>query len=242
MSGIINLCDSSDDDLLANASVVTVKSTVNKGKRKSTDTGYNTLKKSKRNTSSSVIPTTTNFSNFESCTDFRTPKKNIKKKQVNRRIEKELKSMEDQVGKDGITFLKCLSTNQESFNGLSIWYFRIEGAKDTLYEGEIFTLRFALNEKKGSQMGYPLRPPEVIFLKNSCPVHEHVYSNGHICLSTLTDDWSPAFTCVSVCKSILSMISSATVKKRPADDRRYTKKINTSGPARTNWDFHDQEC
>jgi hypothetical protein len=29
---------------------------------------------------------------------------------------------------------------------------------------------------------YPLEPPEVVFVPPCVPVHEHIYSNGHICL------------------------------------------------------------
>lgn len=46
----------------------------------------------------------------------------------------------------------------------------------------------------------------------TAPLHPHIYTNGHICLSILYDEWSPALTIQSVCLSILSMLSSCTTK------------------------------
>ena len=47
------------------------------------------------------------------------------------------------------------------------------------------------------------------------PSHEHIYTNGHICLDLLHSGWSPAMSVESVCVSIQSMLSSATRKQRP---------------------------
>ncbi len=45
------------------------------------------------------------------------------------------------------------------------------------------------------------------------PQHQHVYSNGHICLSILGTDWTPALQLSSVALSVLSMLSSAAFKR-----------------------------
>ncbi|KAH9363545.1 hypothetical protein HPB48_005922 [Haemaphysalis longicornis] len=68
---------------------------------------------------------------------------------------------------------------------LTQWTVDMEGAKGTLYEGEKFQLTFKFSLK------YPFQSPEVTFVEPNVPVHPHVYSNGHICLSILGDGWSP---------------------------------------------------
>lgn len=89
---------------------------------------------------------------------------------------------------------------------LTQWIVRMEGAKGTLYEDEQFQLQFKFSSK------YPFDSPEVTFIGSNIPIHPHIYSNGHICLSILTDDWSPALSVQSVCLSIVSMLSSCTEK------------------------------
>lgn len=89
---------------------------------------------------------------------------------------------------------------------LTQWTVQMDGAKGTLYEGERFQLQFKFSSK------YPFDSPEVTFVGNNIPVHPHIYSNGHICLSILTDDWSPALSVQSVCLSIVSMLSSCKEK------------------------------
>ena len=86
------------------------------------------------------------------------------------------------------------------------WRVEVSGPADTLYDGEQFCLQFKFGPK------YPFESPEVTFVGEKVPVHPHVYSNGHICLSILTEDWSPALSVETVCLSITSMLSTAKEK------------------------------
>mmetsp|Transcript_4698 Transcript_4698/g.11268 ORF Transcript_4698/g.11268 Transcript_4698/m.11268 type:complete len:156 (+) Transcript_4698:248-715(+) len=115
------------------------------------------------------------------------------------------------------------------------WIVTMKGADGTLYRGEQFRLRFIFTAD------YPIEAPEVVFV-DPVPVHPHIYSNGHICLSILYDQWSPALRVDSVCMSILSMLSSADGKARPPDNDSYVSRVGSRSPKQTRWDFHDTKA
>lgn len=145
------------------------------------------------------------------------------------------------------------------FNIFHRWIINMDGVEGTLYEGEHFQLLFKFNNK------YPFDSPEVTFVGSNIPVHPHVYSNGHICLSILTEDWyvmeliywhlltqwiiyeykilmivfsrTPALSVQSVCLSISSMLSSCREKKRPPDNTLYVRTCNKN-PKKTKWWYH----
>uniref|UniRef100_A0A182LSR8 N-terminal E2 ubiquitin-conjugating enzyme n=1 Tax=Anopheles culicifacies TaxID=139723 RepID=A0A182LSR8_9DIPT len=145
-----------------------------------------------------------------------------------RRLQKELMSLikEPPPG---------VSVDEESVSqNLTQWIINIDGVEGTLYEGEHFQLLFKFNNK------YPFDSPEVTFIGPNIPIHPHVYSNGHICLSILTDDWSPALSVQSVCLSISSMLSSCREKRRPPDNGIYVKTCNKN-PKKTKWWYHGKQ-
>ena len=74
------------------------------------------------------------------------------------------------------------------------------------------------------------------------PVHEHIYSCGFICLSTLDTDWTPALKTSSVCLSIISMLSSAEKKIKPPNDEASSRYMKGKSPKEISWAFEDDKC
>eukprot|EP00928_Gymnodinium_smaydae_P021628 TRINITY_DN18460_c0_g1_i1.p1 TRINITY_DN18460_c0_g1~~TRINITY_DN18460_c0_g1_i1.p1 ORF type:complete len:154 (-),score=35.46 TRINITY_DN18460_c0_g1_i1:125-586(-) len=141
-----------------------------------------------------------------------------------KRLQKELKDMQA-LTSEGIV-MEDASEGQ--------WTVGILGAAGTIYEGERFTLRFRFTGK------YPLESPEVVFV-GATPMHPHIYSNGHICLSILYEYWTPALTVHSICLSIVSMLSSCKEKARPKDDGTYVASVGTRSPKLSKWHYDDDK-
>lgn len=91
------------------------------------------------------------------------------------------------------------------------WTIEFTGVVGSAYEGETYKLKMIFPKE------YPSKPPRVYFLKPT-PVHQHVYSNGDICLNLLGSDWRPNLTAETLIISIISMLSSAKDKKLPTDN------------------------
>ncbi|EFP00933.1 CRE-UBC-16 protein [Caenorhabditis remanei] len=142
-----------------------------------------------------------------------------------RRLMKELAQLKNE-NPEGL-----LIDNTITSHDLKQWKIGVVGAEGTLYAGEVFTLQFTFGPQ------YPFNSPEVMFVGDTIPAHPHIYSNGHICLSILSDDWTPALSVQSVCLSILSMLSSSKEKKHPIDDAIYVRTCNKN-PSKTRWWFH----
>uniref|UniRef100_A0AAR2KG60 N-terminal E2 ubiquitin-conjugating enzyme n=1 Tax=Pygocentrus nattereri TaxID=42514 RepID=A0AAR2KG60_PYGNA len=146
---------------------------------------------------------------------------------MQKRLQKELMALQSDPP-PGMTL------NERSVqNTITEWFIDMEGASGTLYEGEKFQLLFKFSNR------YPFDSPQVMFTGENIPVHPHVYSNGHICLSILTEDWSPALSVQSVCLSIISMLSSCKEKRRPPDNSFYVRTCNKN-PKKTKWWYHGE--
>ncbi|BBH07978.1 ubiquitin-conjugating enzyme 18 [Prunus dulcis] len=98
----------------------------------------------------------------------------------------------------------------------------------TLYSNETYQLQVDFPEH------YPMEAPQPCGEQSG----EGRSAGGHI----LYDSWSPAMTVSSICISILSMLSSSTMKQRPEDNDRYVKNCrNGRSPKETRWWFHDDK-
>ena len=82
------------------------------------------------------------------------------------------------------------------------WIVYMEGAPGTLDEGGNFQLLFKFSSQ------YLFDSLQVMFIGENISIHLHIYSNGHICLSILTKDWSPVLSVQSIFLSIISVLSS----------------------------------
>ncbi|KAG7345981.1 ubiquitin-conjugating enzyme [Nitzschia inconspicua] len=149
----------------------------------------------------------------------------LKSSNPNYRIQKELKK-----------FIKEPPPNLSVQVGsnIRVWVVTMVGANNTIYEGEVFKLRISFPKD------YPTVPPSVYFLKGYIPKHEHVYTNGDICLSLLGKDWRPTMTAQSVANSILSILSSAQHKSLPMDNAAHANA--KPGEYQKDWVYHDDRC
>jgi len=141
-----------------------------------------------------------------------------------KRIERELQKFSNDAGESGL-ILEVVSNRE--------WLVTFTMAEGTVYAGELYTLKIIFTDD------YPMDSPIVVF-EQPAPEHEHVYSNGHICLNILDSDWSPALTMCSVCLSIQSMLASAEVKMRPPGNDRYVRS-GAKNPKQTSWLFDDDK-
>lgn len=152
-----------------------------------------------------------------------------------KRLLKEFKSL----NKNQLPNIKILTNNETLTN----FDFEIEISNE-LYDDKFYKLVVVIVKD------YPVLPPKAKFVVGprstgevssgtsdnpidisselsqtsyKIPIHPHIYSNGHICLNLLGDDWTPACTIESILISLQSMINNNGDMTRPPDDNRYIK-------------------
>ncbi|CAK9439729.1 uncharacterized protein LODBEIA_P38290 [Lodderomyces beijingensis] len=93
---------------------------------------------------------------------------------------------------------------------------------------------------------YPVDSPSVKFVTTTTattgtapiPIHPHIYSNGHICLNLLGEDWTPACSIESILLSIQSMLDTNEVNERPPDNSQYLLHA-PDDPKKSRFIYHD---
>ena len=150
---------------------------------------------------------------------------NLKSSNPNYRIQRELKE-----------FIKSpppgLSVKISGKN-VRLWIITLTMPENTIYSNEVYKLRVQFPND------YPTSPPSVYFLSPT-PRHEHVYTNGDICLSLLGKDWRPIMTASSIAGSIMSILCGAQRKSLPMDNARHAG--NKPGQKQDDWVYHDDNC
>jgi len=150
---------------------------------------------------------------------------NLKSSNPNYRIQRELKE-----------FIKSpppgLSVKISGKN-VRLWIITLTMPENTIYANEVYKLRVQFPND------YPTSPPSVYFLSPT-PRHEHVYTNGDICLSLLGKDWRPIMTASSIAGSIMSILCGAQRKSLPMDNARHAG--NKPGQKQDDWVYHDDNC
>jgi peroxin-4 len=85
-------------------------------------------------------------------------------------------------------------------NFLFKWTATLQGPPDTPYMGGSYTVTLRIPSD------YPMEPPTATF--NTKVFHPNVnFSTGEVCLDILKSTWSPAWTLVSVCRAILTLMA-----------------------------------
>lgn len=120
-----------------------------------------------------------------------------------------------------------------SGKNVRLWVITLSMPDNTIYAGETYKLRVSFPGD------YPTSPPSVFFMSPT-PRHEHVYTNGDICLSLLGKDWRPIMTASSVAQAIMSILCGAQRKSLPMDNARHAG--NKPGLKQDDWVYHDDNC
>mmetsp|Transcript_13040 Transcript_13040/g.27750 ORF Transcript_13040/g.27750 Transcript_13040/m.27750 type:complete len:443 (-) Transcript_13040:308-1636(-) len=150
---------------------------------------------------------------------------NLKSSNPNYRIQRELKEF--------LTSPPPGLSVKISGKNVRLWIITLSMPNNCIYAGETYKLRVQFPND------YPTSPPSVYFLPPT-PRHEHVYTNGDICLSLLGKDWRPIMTAQSLAQAIMSILCGAQGKSLPMDNSRHAG--NKPGQKQDDWVYHDDNC
>lgn len=118
-----------------------------------------------------------------------------------RRLSRDFKMMKENI-KNGE--LKGVTVRLKDDTNFYFWLVRIEGVKNTDYEGQQYELGIEFSSN------YPMEAPLVNFV-NSDMFHPNVYRNGRVCLDILDNKWSPCYDVEMVVVSIQSLLDDPNV-------------------------------
>ncbi|KAH7828154.1 putative Ubiquitin-conjugating enzyme [Monocercomonoides exilis] len=127
---------------------------------------------------------------------------------------------------------------QELLHSTNPLFITIIGPPLSLYEGEEYELMIIYDDS------YPNKPPLIQFVPGKTPPHEHIFHNGHICLSSLYHcGWTTLSKSKEIhvgllraCIDIIRLLSQSKKKAWPWNDERYCR-IAPSDPRMTSFEY-----
>jgi len=111
---------------------------------------------------------------------------------VMKRVMKELKELQENPLPDDSATVQPV--NEDYMH----WQATLTGPQGTPYEDGLFFLDIEF------PVDYPFKPPKIKFTTNI--YHCNVNEQGGICLDSLKDKWTPAYTCRQVLQEILALL------------------------------------
>jgi peroxin-4 len=123
------------------------------------------------------------------------------------RILKELKAVQEQLRQRASSVGQQKNDSGDDIvdlypdeGNLYEWYAVLRGPTDTPYSGGTYTVKLTLPPT------YPMSPPQAKYLTTIFHPNVH-FKTGEICLDILKNEWSPAWTLLSVCQAILALMN-----------------------------------
>ncbi|GMH99255.1 hypothetical protein TrVE_jg10285 [Triparma verrucosa] len=111
---------------------------------------------------------------------------------TSKRLKKELKQLEK--SDDNTIYLRPIAVGE-----LLRWNALLRGPPGSPYDGGVYGISVNVDST------YPMSPPNIRFVTKI--FHPNVnYNTGEICLDILKKEWSPAWSLISACRAVLSLM------------------------------------